>query len=284
MTITNQLSLDELQEFQRDGFLVIKDFYSLEEEVHPIQESIYKVIGQVMKRHNLADNRLPFEPKNFDDSFQEMISINRSLGAEVYDAIKQIPAFIRLLGIPRHEIIFKQLRGPDSLPAVAAGGYGIRIDNPHEQRFSAPWHQEYPAQLRSIDGLVYWSPLVSLTNNLGPVRLCAGSHHHGPVPVYTSDPLNQEKSGAYALILKDEQDLVAKYEQFAPLSDPGDLVIIDFLTLHASGQNLAERSRWTMQFRYFNFNDPIGRGHGWKGSYAAGVDFSQVHPELCLDR
>ena len=104
------------------------------------------------------------------------------------------------------------------------------------------------------------------------------------MPVYTSDPLNPEKNGAYALILKDEQNLVAKYEQFAPLSDPGDLVIIDFLTLHASGQNLAERSRWTMQFRYFNFNDPIGRGHGWKGSYAAGVDFSQVHPELCLDR
>jgi ectoine hydroxylase-related dioxygenase (phytanoyl-CoA dioxygenase family) len=125
---------------------------------------------------------------------------------------------------------------------------------------------------------------VELTPELGPVRLCVGSHLNGAVPVYTRDPHNPEKTGAYALILQDEPSLIARYEQVAPLTSPGDLVIIDFLTLHASGLNSGERSRWTMQFRYFNFNEPVGMGHGWKGSYAAGVDFAEVHPELCLDR
>jgi len=284
MNASRRLGAQQIQQFHRDGFLVIKGFYDLEREIHPIQRGIHQVIGQVLKRHGLPDARGPFVPERFDEGYQNLIKINRSYGGEVYDAVKQIPAFIRMLGIPEHESLFVQLRGPDAVPAIAAGGYGIRVDNPGEERFRAPWHQEYPAQLRSLDGLVYWSPLVQVTPELGPVRLCVASHRNGPVPVYTRDPTNPDKSGAYALILQDEAGLVARHEQVAPLSGPGDLVIIDFLTLHASGQNAGQRSRWSMQFRYFNFNEPVGMRHGWKGSFAAGVDFAQVHPELCLDR
>jgi len=38
-----------------------------------------------------------------------------------------------------------------------------------------------------------------------------------------------------------------------------------------------------MQFRYFDFSEPTGMAHGWKGSFAAGVDFKKIHPELCVD-
>jgi hypothetical protein len=37
-----------------------------------------------------------------------------------------------------------------------------------------------------------------------------------------------------------------------------------------------------MQFRYFNFLEPTGQSHGWKGSFAAGVDFASIHPELVV--
>jgi Phytanoyl-CoA dioxygenase (PhyH) len=267
MTFSRQLSAEQIQQFQRDGFLVIKGFYDLERDIVPIQRGIHQVIGQVLKRHGLQDIRGPFFSEHFDEGYQDLIKANRSYGAEVYDAVKQIPAFMRLLGISEHETLLAQLRD-DAVPGIAAGGYGIRVDNPGEERFRAPWHQEYPAQLRSLDGLVYWSPLVQVTPELGPVRLCVGSHRDGPVPVYTRDPLNPDKTGAYGLIL----------------TNPGDLVIIDFLTLHASGHNAGLRSRWSMQFRYFNFNEPVGMHHGWKGSYAAGVDFATIHPELCLDK
>ena len=168
------------------------------------------------------------------------------------------------------------------MPGVAAGGYGIRIDNPSEDRYRAEWHQEYPSQLRSLDGLVYWSPLVAMTPALGPVRFCPGSHRAGPQPVLTSGG-HDGKTGAYAVRLRDETQLLETYEQVAPLTSPGDLVIVDFLTLHASGYNTSDRSRWSLQFRYFNFDDPTGLAHGWKGSFAAGVDFRSIHPELCAD-
>jgi Phytanoyl-CoA dioxygenase (PhyH) len=276
--------LDEKRvvDFRENGMLLVEGFYDLACDVVPIQEGIYEIIGQVMTRHDVPDKRKPFSSESFDDGYNSLIAIDRTYGGEVYDAVKQIPAFVRLIGHPTHERIFKELR-PGAIPGVAAGGYGIRIDNPSEERFRAPWHQEYPAQLRSIDGLAFWSPLISMSPELGPVEFCLGSHREGLVPVHTRDPKNPEKSGAYALTLKNEENLVRRYKKVSPLAKPGDLIVIDFLVLHSSGYNVSKRSRWSMQFRYFNFNEPTGRRHGWKGSFASGFDFRTAHPDLCVD-
>ena len=265
--------------FENDGIVVLKKFYNQKDDILPVQRGIYEIIGQVMLRHNVADRRPAFAPETFDVGYQGLIEANRSWGGEVYDAVKQIPAFMRVVSHPNNEVLVSQLR-QGSLPGLAAGGYGIRIDNPREDKFRAMWHQEYPAQLRSLDGIVFWSPLVTMTEQIGPVIVCAGSHREGPIAVTTDDPDNAKRTGAYALRLHNEADVIVRYKQTAPLTEPGDLILMDFLLLHASGQNSSARSRWSMQFRYFNFAEPTGRAHGWKGSYAAGVDFSTVHPEL----
>lgn len=276
------LTKDQLAEFHRNGVLILKGFYNLDRDIRPIQQAIYEIIGLVVSKYELPISRPAFLPEFFDAGFQQLIALNRAYGSEIYDAIKQIPDFIRLVSHPVHEQLFRELRS-GSIPAIAAGGYGMRIDNPNEDRFRANWHQEYPAQLRSLDGLVYWSPLVPIKEDLGPVEFCLGSQVEGPISVYTQDKTNPEKVGAYSLTLKDEDVLLKKYPHVSPLTNPGDLVIIDFLVLHASGHNKSQRSRWSMQARYFNFAEPTGRSHGWKGSYAAGVDFRNIHPELCAD-
>jgi len=276
------LSNSQISEFKQDGILVVPGFYDVTSDVLPIQQAIHHVIGQVMKRHAIADTRPPFSAMQFDDGYQSLIAFDRSYGGEVYDAVKQIPAFMRLLADGRHEKMFQLLR-PKSIPGIAAGGYGIRIDNPNEDRFRAEWHQDYPSQLRSLDGLVFWSPLIPITPELGPVQFCRGSHTDGAVPVLTKSEDGSNRSGAYALRLKDETSLLERYRKIAPLTSPGDLIIVDFLTLHASGFNRSNRSRWSLQFRYFNFDDPVGLAYGWKGSFASGVDFKRIHPELCAD-
>ncbi|NOR68607.1 MAG: phytanoyl-CoA dioxygenase [Methylomarinum sp.] len=277
------LSDNQRNEFTRNGVLVIKNFYDLEQDILPIQKAIYEIIGLIFKRQNIHIDRAEFSPENFDAGFQQLIALDRTFGSEIYDAVKQIPSFVRLLTHSLHEELLLELR-TGAFPAIAAGGYGIRIDNPNEDQFRANWHQEYPAQLRSLDGLVYWSSLVTMTELMGPVEFCLGSHREGPVPVFTQNSKTADKTGAYSLVLKNEEVLLEKYTHIAPLTEPGDLVIIDFLVLHASGLNRSLRARWSMQFRYFNFNEPAGLANGWKGSYAAGVDFKKVHPELCVDK
>lgn len=272
---------EQLDEFHRDGFVALRGFYDLERDIQPVQEGIHRLIGVVAERHGVTLTRPLFSPEAFDAGLLDLIAVNRAYGGEVYDAVKQIPAFVRLVADDRHEELMRALR-PGSLPGIAAGGYGIRIDNPSEDKFRANWHQEYPAQLRSLDGIVLWSPLVPIIDALGPVRICIGSHREGLRPVTRFDPRNPDKNGAYGLTLWEESAVVGAYEQTAPLSTPGDLMIMDFLTLHESGANRGDRSRWSMQFRYFNFLEPTGRSHGWSGSFAAGVDFASIHPELVV--
>ena len=274
------LTQDQIAQFHRDGVLAVKAAYD-PADVAAVQRGIHAVIGRVMQRHGIEDRRRPFAGERFDEDYNALIGRQRSYGAEIYDAVKQIPAFLRLLSNPMHEDLMQQLR-PHSHPGIAAGGYGIRIDNPNEDHFRAQWHQEYPAQLRSLNGLVFWSTLVPMTREMGPVEFCLGSHAGGVKPVTTGQADTQRK-GAYALQLCDQERLLDRYEHIAPLTAPGDLVIIDFLTLHASGHNRSDRSRWTMQFRYFDFAEPTGMAHGWQGSFAAGVDFRRIHSELCAD-
>ncbi|MFC5469723.1 phytanoyl-CoA dioxygenase family protein [Cohnella suwonensis] len=277
------LSQEQIDFFNLEGYLVIKSFYDMNRDIEPIHFAIYNIIGLLIKKYNLPFIQAPFSSETFDSCFQDLITHDRKLGSEAYDAVKQIPAFVRLVSSERHDSVFSQIR-KNSFPGVAAGGYGIRMDHPGEEKFRAGWHQDYTSQFRSIDGLVFWSPLVQITESIGPLQICPGSHKEGMVPVHTQNGKEPGKTGAYATVLKDEENLLSKYPVVHVLASPGDLLILDFLVIHASGYNVSNRSRWSMQMRHFNFNDPTGIKIGWAGSFAAGKSIESVHPELIADR
>ena len=278
-TTPNLLPSSQVEGFRKDGFLVVRSFYDVELTLHPIQRAIHGLIGLIIERHDLSIRQAPFDPAHFDSGYQELIAVDRRYGGEVYDAVKQIPAFMRLVTDPRHETLLCQLRETD-LAGLASVSYGMRIDNPFEERFRAPWHQEYTGQLRSLDGIGFWIPLQPVDRSMGAVELCAGSHTKGLFSVRQGDLKSPDKSGAYAQVLAKEDEIVSQYQQVAPETRPGDLLLLDFLVVHRSGVNSTGRARWSMQTRYFNFRDPTGMRIGWCGSYAAGKDVRQIHPEI----
>lgn len=267
--------------FASKGYAVLPGFYDARADIAPIQEGIRQIVSLVCRKYGVdAPTGTPVDAMSI--AYPQLIARNRAWGGEIYDAVKQIPAFLRLVTQPVNSEVFRALR-PDSLPGIAAGGYGIRIDNPGEEKFRAQWHQEFPSQLRSVDGIVFWTPLLPVTADMGPVQIAEGSHAEGIVPVYEDDA-GAGKTGAYALHLDLADERLQRYEIVAPLTTPGDLVLMDFLTLHQSGHNVSRTPRWSIQFRYFNFAEPLGVRIGWKGSFAAGVQFADVLPELVARR
>lgn len=263
---------DVRESFERDGVAVIRGFYDVETMVKPIQDGIRDIVALVARQHGLSVAHAD-GIEAMTRGYPAIIKHDRKLGSVIYDAVKQIPDFVALVSASRNKELYKMLR-PGSIPGIAAGGYGIRIDNPAEERFRTFWHQEFPAQLRSIDGLVLWSPLLSVTPEMGPVEVAARSHREGLVPVLIDGGAG--KTGAYSLRLENEAERVGRYEKLAPLTEPGDLIVMDFLTLHQSGRNDSDRPRWSMQFRYFNFCDPIGASLNWAGAFAEGRSIDEV--------
>ena len=274
MSFEFKLTKGQKTDYTRDGFLILKSFYDIEREIAPIHQAIYEIIGLAIKKHNLSIQRRPFTSASFDDGYQQLIKIDRSIGGEIYDAVKQIPAFLQLLSTEKHLSIFKQIF-ESSFPGIAAAGYGIRIDNPREDRFRAKWHQEYLSQLRSLEAFTMWSPLIDVTKDMGPVEICPGSHTEGILKVSLGD---ENPKNAYSVTLADEDRYVGKYTVQAPLLNVGDLMLVDWLTIHRSGKNVSDRSRWSMQMRYFNFNNEQAIKLGWCGSFSSGVDVSKIHP------
>ena len=268
---------DLRSDFMNDGFILFNQFYDVKKQIRPIQDCIQEIISLVARKHGvIVPCSTPVEAMTA--GYSALIAQNRVWGSEVYDAIKQIPSLLRLVSDIKNEVLYRELR-PDVTPGIAAGGYGIRIDNPNEHKFRAAWHQEFPAQLRSVDGIVFWTPLLPVTKEMGPVEIAQGSHMEGLVPVYDEAP-EGGRSGAYALRLTDEETRLARYNHVAPLTSPGDLLVMDFLTLHQSGYNASVIPRWSIQFRLFNFADPVGIRISWQGSFAEKRDFRTILPEL----
>ena len=273
---SSELSDEQRRDFLDEGMLVIRNFFDLESEIRPIQRGIYEVIGLVAQRHGVDIDRELFAGDNFDSGYLELIANRRDLGGEVYDLVKQIPAFLRLVASVRTEKLFRSLRNTD-VPGIGTASYGIRIDNPFEEKFRSQWHQEFLFQQQSLDGIVFWTPLVPVTDSLGPVVICRKSHRDG-LCVYNKGKAYAEKTGAYRIGIDDEERVVSQYPKVAPLSSPGDLILMDFLTIHQSGFNVSQRSRWSIQYRLFNYRDETGMRIGWKASVTAGSDVERIFP------
>lgn len=263
--------------FAKEGYLLIKGFYDFDTDILPILRDIHRIIGLVAERHGISLSREEFSPERFDDGYPTLLATNRRIAGEVYDLVKQIPSFLRLISHPKAEALFRDIRGTDHA-GIGAASYGIRIDNPNEEKFRSHWHQEFVFQPQSIDGIVFWTPLLPIKPDLGPVVILPRSNLDG-LCTYVRGTTYADKAGAYQIGIHDEDAVVARYEHVAPLTDPTDLLIMDFLTIHGSGYNTSGRSRWSVQGRFFNFRDPIGMKVGWRASITAGTEVEAIFPD-----
>jgi len=282
-----ELNKAQIQHFNEKGWLHIPSFYDFKTEVFPILRGIWDISLSVAKRHSVKLNTPEFSEDTFDVPYYMLKDLNRKYASEVYDLIKQIPAFVRLIGCEKNVSLYEQLR-PNSAVGVGKGSFGIRIDNPDEKEFATYWHQDYLSHFGSPDGLVLWSGLAPVTEDMGPLLLLSGSHKDGIQPLcvrtknYTSKTASyQENANNYAI--KNEKNLVEKFKSEFLETGWGDIVILDYLTVHKSGANVSKRARWTMQHRLFNFNNEEGQKIGWHGGFATGVNPNDVYPEYFTD-
>ena len=199
------LGPEPLEQFRRDGYAVLEGFYDVERDVEPIRRGIHDVIGLVAdepRRRRSAAAPTTRRPSTTATSPCATPTV-ASPGSSTTRRSSWRP-FVRLVASSANEELFARIRDTGVI-GVAGGGSGIRIDNPGEDRYRAWWHQEYPAQFRSLDGVVMWSPLRSLTPELGPVEISIGSHLDGLIQVERDD--RDGRDGAYALRLVDEDEV-----------------------------------------------------------------------------
>ena len=264
--------------FARDGYLVVRGLLS-KSLLRETQVGIDALLCA----------RFPeLRPSQGDDLTAELHAKLRAaqkrdrprLGV-VYDAIRKLASFWALIGASELQRAASDLLEARTL-GVAFRSSGIRLDLPHEDRWRSDWHQEYPSQMISPSGVVAWFPLVPTDVVMGPVRVARGSQKGGLLPIECDDPRNERRDYTRSMRIPGVDAIAARYPEEAPETEPGDVVFLDFMTLHASGFNRSCRTRISCQVRYVDMADPIAVEHGWIGGMHEGGDFSAVHPDKVL--
>ncbi len=269
------VSPEQRDSFERDGFLLVRGLLS-----QPLLRETHAGIDAL-----LCARFAGLSPSRGDDITAEVheklrIAQERDrprLGV-VYDAIRKLASFWALIGSSALQSGATELLRGHTL-GVAFRSSGIRLDLPHEDRWRSDWHQEYPSQMISPRGIVAWFPLVPTDISMGPVRIARGSHRNGLVAVECDDPRNERRDYTRSMRIPDVESLAARYPEDAPETQPGDVVFIDFMTLHASGYNRSDRTRISCQVRYVELADPTAIENGWIGGMHEGGDFSSIHPD-----
>ena len=273
------LSEEAREQLRRDGFYIARGLLP-RAEILPVLAGIDALL--CAKTPGLTPSPLEKVDVEIHEKIARLQRTDRAGLGKIYQAMRKLLPFWSLLGGTALTQAVRTLLGTEPV-GVAFRGAGIRLDLPHEDRWRSQWHQEYHSQMSSLHGVVAWFSLVPVTHDMGPVHIAQGSHREGLLPVRCHDPMNQGKDYTQTFEIPDVPALLARYPQVSFETALGDVVFLDFMTLHESGWNRSDgRSRITCQVRYFDMSEPTSVKHDWVGGWQDGGDFTRLHPDKVL--
>jgi len=269
--------LDErqIQKYKFEGYLHVENLIPLN-LIETIKDQIFNMIIDQSDSQKIVSKE-PRDISKLDHLYLKLKDdpFTRNKSSFVYDGAKKIPIVAQLSSSQLFEDLAKTLIGSNRV-GFAPRGYGFRIDTPHDNTHKTPLHQDFHTNLGSTDGITFYAPLFSLDISTGPLIVYEGSHSLGLLRVKKSNKTNESTD---LLPVISDIDL-QKFNSVQPIIKAGDILAINNLTLHQSGNNNGSHSRWTLISRWFNLGDSGAISRGYKCGVNDGFKFEDVHPEF----
>lgn len=243
------LTDQQLQDYQRDGFILVKGLISAEEAAELRAES-----------HDLL-GRMATPVDSTWASARELAGGRATTLQHCHDAQFYSAAFSRMLVDRRFTSVAGQVIGS---PNVQLHHTKMFV-KPPENGSPFPMHQDhpfFPHTHHRIGAAIFF--LDEASEEKGCVRVVPGSYHRGP----------QEHLAEGSFHLPTDR---WPPEQAVPVpAQAGDVIFFSYLTVHASGVNVSDEARttWLVQFRD-PADPPLTDAHSQslgQGMMLAGVD------------
>jgi ectoine hydroxylase len=238
-----KLTPEQLQAYDRDGFVVIKDLFS-PEEVRALQEDA-DVLATPNRGHPDA---------NVIE--KDGVSLRAAWAPEI-----DSPACAAAYRLPRLLGMVKQIMGDNIYLYQSRLNYKRPLTGDVFQ-----WHQDYQAW--ATDSVPrgghkdILSVLIMLDDTydmkVGPLQFLPGTHHLGVIP-----PFYDTETTSYALHMVDDHimnHLQKGYETFTCMGPAGTVVIFAGNLVHGSTKNTSPHGRRNLYFAYNQLdNKPTGQ-------------------------
>jgi ectoine hydroxylase-related dioxygenase (phytanoyl-CoA dioxygenase family) len=266
--------------YQKQGWVLIRDFFSVHEDLLPIHAYVNKLIDIKLEELGLkAEETNAKLIRNYD--FLRIAKAKREKAGDIYRACRHLLPLHKLS--LKKEVIDMASKYMDAQHINYLPYTAMRIDIPGENKYLFPWHQDYPYTQGSIDGIVIWLPLFDVALGHGNLRLIPESHRYGVRKVYLVDPTNKNKNGARTISIVGEEEL-DKEPYISAEVKAGDALVFSTLLLRRSTPSESKAVRWTIQLRYANFCNQDAVARGWPGGMIEGDGFEKFHPEFVAQK
>jgi hypothetical protein len=241
------LSVQQMEQFDRDGYTAVADLFTDDE----LQLVIDEVSAELDKRAKeaVAKGELSRDYSEYD--FEHRLAhINREspdIAKSMWDFKVVLPSFFGLMTNSKLLDVAEQLCGPE---LIASSVYRLRPKVPSHDWSPVPWHQDSGYFEEYCDKsliLTVWLPLVDATEERGCMWVIPGMHK-GPVLTHQPDRM--------AHYLEIDENL---FEGRKPVCVPimkGGVLLMTNRTPHASFDNKTDIVRWSMDLRYQSANLP----------------------------
>ena len=229
-----------IEDFCRTGYHVFPNAIN-KNQINDIHSDLLQLA------HSISGNTPP--PNDIDEFWNWCKENDRKKGSLLYNGFKRIPRIHKLAGSDEIRKTLSQIG--ISNPALI--DINCRIDSQGEEQYLFDWHQDYWFSMGSKNAIVIWVPVTKITPALGGLDLIDNTHTDGKI--FKTKGGKKYKTYADAVLL----DEAIPTKQAITLNNlsPGDALVFRFNVLHKSNPiSSLDRSRFTIQLRFSDFNDP----------------------------
>ena len=245
------LSKVELEHFDREGFVVVRDVVP-GSYIQRLADEISAAIDQQARMlHEEGEITSLHEDLGFLDRATEIYKESTKIFETVYSGSHSGKAMFELLTCPEILDIMEQLIGPE---VIASSIYRLRPKLPFEKNGEVPWHQDSGYFDTCADEHLVptcWVPLMDATIEAGCMEVLPRSHKQGVLRHYWAN--------LTAPSLTVHPDHLPDQDPVPVPADIGDAVLMTNLTPHSSIPNNSGLIRWAADLRY---NTPEAGDYG----------------------
>ena len=235
--------------FEENGFIILKNIIS-KKKINQIQKAI---ISRSKIYLNKKTNIKSFNDKNFHKDLIKLKKKDPKKFGSFYDSVQKSLVLYSILTDNKliSEVCFVSKLKKEN---ISINGENIRMDMPHDKLHKLDWHQDRSYYFQNRDGnkgLVIWIPLINITNKIGPMKACEKSHKLDFISNY------QKKISSRNSSTQRSVDFDKKNFKIINLNvNCGDVILMSKNTIHASGANISNLIRFSLQIRAHDLMDP----------------------------
>jgi phytanoyl-CoA hydroxylase len=278
-----------LEEFKEQGLVVLEGLLDPVEDLQPVideyTELLDRLANQWFEEGKIpsAYNDLPFRQRLVEvardtkGEYWPSMTISLQLADVREDSpMHHGPAVFGLLTNRKLLDAIETFVGPEIYvnPVHHARIKGPERNLPQEKRISMVgetiWHQDQGVvheEASTADQITVWVPITEATEENGCLVVVPGSHKGG-LGLHCFGPSPKARGIP--------EEVVGSYRKALPMN-PGDVLVMNKLTMHSSLPNMSDDIRWSFDLRYTPIGQPTG--HPWFPGFVAR---SQAHPETEL--